>query len=620
MAYPTNARVPVQDRYWILGCNTLVSPTDIQQGAYYWSENIANRGGVIQTRPGKNLIFSLPGNRAQGIAIYRPFRQKEQLVWAVDGNVFYSIYPFTSYAQLPNVSFYQYSPIVTFCQARQGVQANLDGSLTVLPQPVDILMMQDGYTASAFYIASSSTGLLQSGHNKPAAPWYQCPTGLQMAYSGYRLWVCYDYLVYASDLFNPNSFTEQTYLAEASGFALPETCTGMLETPWADQLLCFTPFTITSLQSSITDRDSWQTTPNFQSIISKDYGSVSNFGCVNQFGLPWFFSEVGLVNLNEAMQAYRSSRINPQDMEMLRSKSNMSPDRSGICAVSFEDWLLYSVPSGSRFNRHTWIMDGAPQSQISQQAGPCWTGIWTGTYPVQYATGEIQDVPRCFEICYSCTPIKDSAGNSYQIHIFEDFCGRRTDNNNNYFDTPISCSFESRIFEVSQVGELSRFKYLEIDVVELVGDVAIQFYYAGIKAHYREMYTILLKAEEGSPGNTDTQASWAYQALATDTVFQTYKSQTRTVRTPDFSGNQFENDDCADTCPMESPYQLNIDKGFQILINWQGRMGIREMRIFVEPYPQPGVGACTQTEVGEVNVMSAIGCLPAPNVCLIPVP
>src|SRR5215471_11729736 len=119
MAYPQNGRTPVQDRYWILGTNSLVSPTDIAQGGYYWLENGVNRGGVMQTRPGRHLVFSLAGRRAQGICIYRPYRQKEQLVWAIDGQVFWSQYPFTTYAQIPGIQFYKDSPQVFFCQCRQ---------------------------------------------------------------------------------------------------------------------------------------------------------------------------------------------------------------------------------------------------------------------------------------------------------------------------------------------------------------------------------------------------------------------------------------------------------------------------------------------------------------------
>jgi hypothetical protein len=300
---------------------------------------------------------------------------------------------------------------------------------------------------------------------------------------------------------------------------------------------------------------------------------------------------------------------------MTRSKMNMSPLRSGICSVAFENWLLFSVPSGSRFNRHTWVMDGSPQAQLGSTAGPCFAGIWTGTFPVQFATGEVQDVPRCFELSYSCNPLEMPNGQLSHIAIWEDFIGRRTD----YLDTPISCSWETKIFEVSQIGELMRFRYAEIDIVELIGEVSLQIYYAGIKGHYRLCYEMVLNAEEGLPGSANFPI-WTYSGLATDTLIQTFRPQTRTVRTPDFSGNQFENDNCADTCEVESQYIHNVDKGFQLLFNWQGRMGIREVRLFIDTYPQPGTGLCTPTEVGEVNVVSAIGCLPPPKVCSIPVP
>jgi hypothetical protein len=483
--------------------------------------------------------------------------------------------------------------------------------------------MQDGYTASAFYTATSTTAPQQSGHNQAGAPWYQLPTGQMMVYSGSRLWVAYNETIYASDLLNPNSFTEGTYLAEADGFKLPESCTGLLETPGDPQsqsmpsLLAFTPFSVTGLQSGILDRTTWQNTPNFQIIVSKDYGSVSPFSPLQQFGQPWMFSEVGLVSFDMAYNQYRSSQVTPQDGEMLRSKMNMSPDRRGICAVNFENFMLVAVPSGSRWNRHCWVMDGSVASGMQgQQASPppAWVGIWTGTYPVQFATGEIQDVPRCFELSYACNPVVNSHGQTCNIMLWEDFIGRRVD----YNETPIACSWETKIFEVSQVGELSRFKYAEIDIVELIGNVTIQIYYAGIKGHYRLAYELLLSAEEGLPGNANYPI-WTSQGLTTDTLIQTFKPQTRTIRTPEFSGAKAENDNCADTCEVESKYIHNVDKGFQLLINWQGRMGIREVRLFVDAYPQAGIGQCTPSEEDKTNIVTAIGCLPPPKVCAIPV-
>jgi hypothetical protein len=554
------------------------------------------------------------------MCLYRPFRQKEQLVWAVDGAIYYSIYPFTTYQQVPNVSFYYDSPKVYFCQSRQAAQRNLNGTLTVLQDPVDMLLMQDGYTASAFYIANSSTRAAQAGHNQGGPPFYQCPVGTIMAYSGSRLWVVYENLVYASDLLNPNSFTEGTYLAEADGFALPEECTGMIEmraqpgTQITTQLLVFTPFTVTALQSGILDRTAWQNTTNFQQIVVPDYGSVSPFGVVNQFGLPWAYSEVGVVRLDQAFQTYQSSLMAPRDLEMLRSKDNLSPDRSGIAAVAFENWLLFSVPSGSRWNRHIWVMDGAPQSMISSDANPCWSGIWTGTFPVQFVSAEVQDVPRCFELSYSCAP--DQNGN--HIMIWEDFIGRRTDRLMQALETPISCSFETKIFEVSQVGELSRFKYAELDLIEILGDVSIQIYYAPIRGHYRRILELLVVAEEGLPGNEVTPL-WTYQGITTDTVFNTYRAQTRTIKTEEITGAASEEDGCSSTCGIETTYQHSVDKGFQLLINWQGRMAIRELRLFVETYPQPGIGTCSENEKPGINIVSAIGCLPPPKVCTIPV-
>jgi hypothetical protein len=613
MSYPNNARTPVQDRFWVEGCSTLQFPTDLAQGTYYWSENCVNRGGVIQTRPGRELLFTLPGKQAQGLSLYRPFRAKEQLVWAIDGLVYWSESPFTTYSKLKNVGFYPHSHQVFMCQAREEVMHNADGSITLLDQPIDVLILQDGFTASAFWDSKTSR------HMKGGAPFFEAPVGGPMAFSGNRLWIAQAETIFTSDLLAPRSYTERTYLAESDGFKLPEPCTGMLDTPASDALLAFSPFTITSLQSTILDRAQWQNTPDFQKIISKDYGSVSPFSAVNQFGLPWFFSEVGLLSLNEALQQYRSSRTNPQDGEMTRSKMNMSPQRDGICAVSFENWLLVAVPSGSRFNRHTWVMDGSPMALLGSQAGPCWVGIWTGTFPVQFATGEVEDVPRCFELSYSCSKATATDGSQSQIQLWELFTDPRADQAVAAKQTPIACSWETKMFEVSQTGELARFKYVEFDVVELYGEVDIQIYYAPIKGHYRKIYELHLSAEVGLPGNENFPL-YSYNGTATDTIMESFKPQTRTVRAPEISGSIDETDDCADSCAIESDYGHSVDKAFQILINWQGQMGIRELRLFLEPYPQPGIGTCTPTEVGETNILSAIGCFPPPVSCNFDVP
>src|SRR5258705_8227643 len=113
---------------------------------------------------------------------------------------------------------------------------------------------------------------------------------------------------------------------------------------------------------------------------------------------------------------------------------------------------------------------------------------------------------------------------------------------------------------------------------------------------------------------------FSYNSSAPDTILDSFKPQTRTVRVPEISGSLDETDQCADTCGIESDYEHNVDKGFQLLINWQGQMGIRELRLFVDPYPQPGIGTCTPSEIDKTNIVSAIGCLPPPVSCHFKVP
>jgi hypothetical protein len=51
-----------------------------------------------------------------------------------------------------------------------------------------------------------------------------------------------------------------------------------------------------------------------------------------------------------------------------------------------------------------------------------------------------------------------------------------------------------------------------------------------------------------------------------------------------------------------------IDKGFSILLEWRGRMGVREVRVVFDPDIAPGErGGCNKSEAGMVNAVNEAG-------------
>jgi hypothetical protein len=100
-------------------------------------------------------------------------------------------------------------------------------------------MMQDGVTRAAFWDGSISRHLNPTpstltdanGERLTQVGLDETFIGLWMKWSGNRLWVSRDGMLFASDIGNPLKFTEAQYLNEGRAFYLPGECTGMIETP-----------------------------------------------------------------------------------------------------------------------------------------------------------------------------------------------------------------------------------------------------------------------------------------------------------------------------------------------------------------------------------------------------
>ena len=371
-----------------------------------------------------------------------------------------------------------------------------------------------------------------------------------MAWAGNRLWVARGNQVFASDYGNPTKFIEAQYLAEGRAFYMPENVTGMVQPNSNAPLIIFGESTNTRIRADILDRTQWLSTSDFQ-ITDHNIGCAAGKSIVKSFGLTWWYSQAGLTNLNNALQLNNDSTYTYLDNTMAASKANMSPEYNGICAANIENYLLMSVPSGDRRNRHTWCMD---QLTIPG-GGSSWNSIWTGIRPVEFASGKVNGQERIF--CLS----EDYDGVN---RVWELMSPDRDDNGH-----PILCSVE---FKKHNNGDknLKRFRYTEYFLDEINGTVDLAGFYSSNRGAYKR---ILNKRIEATSGMFEVKPT-----VQLDTSMKEYRPQSRMIRTTE----PFQNQEDIDGDGIESKLPNFVDTAFSNLLVWSGDMGIKGYRTFID--------------------------------------
>jgi uncharacterized protein DUF5977 len=572
------------DGYWVAGIDSFSQPDKLGPGELVASMNTTCRGGVVQTRPGSATLLSIPGENIQGFTLFTPASGVPHQVIAIDGYVYVSAAPFAEYRRLPNIRFSITSRFVVFESCLKSTDYTADGELIFISKPYNVLLMQDGVTRAAFWDGSTSRhlnptpGTLEdsNGEHITQVGLDETYIGLWMKWSGNRLWVSRAGMLFASDIGNPLKFTEAQYINEGRAFYLPGDCTGMIETPEQDGLIVFTIENGTLFQTSIQDRTQWLSTPNFQKVVFSNIGCAAPLSLVKQYGLIWWFSPMGLINSDQAFSLNRSSRIDIQDNEMMCSKGNIGPDISGICACSYENYLLCSVPSGDVYNRHTWCLDQA----VFEGPLNAWNSYWTGWRPVQWAVGNVNGVQRVFFAS------KDYNG---CLKIWEANLPDRKDNG-----SPITCFAQFRQNDFGRPNQLKRFTYAELNLQEILGDVSVMVAVGGRKGGYTRVLTKEIAATEG--------------AIYGDTIYDInscmygHRPQTRIIRTQE----NVEPTRC-NKGGIEGLQPNDVDLTFGLLVAWSGRMGVAGYLAQSVVYEDQAAGNCEDDEVNP-NSLSEQGC------------
>lgn len=563
--------------FWTGGVNSLLHPSNAGKAQYVHGENIMIRGGVPQTRFGLDLKLAVPGERVQGIRLFTPTNALPVLVFAVDGLVYTSPYPYNTFVQLAGIRFSSFAERIVFQPCVKSIQRNPDGSLKNI-KPYRVLIMQDGVSRAAFWDGKTAR------HLNPDAPFRETPTGLWMAWSGTRLWIARDNHVFASDLADPLSNWETLYIAERDRFELPGDCTGLIETPDKSSLLAFSEDDTTAFQSSIRDRRLWTQTPDFQYTLIPGVGCIAGRSPVNSGGKTSWFSKNGWVDLNAAMFQQRDSDVSPRDSDMMRYKRNISHTSDRIAAVAFEQLTLLSVPSGDIWNAQTWVLDHGVIETLNESAPNSWASIWTGFRPVEWTKGSVLGQDRVFCACFD-----ETAFNGTRIHIWEAMLPDRQDRGNR-----IACQLQTPLQTFD--GSLQRFKYAEIEVNEILGNVSLKIFLTGSKGGFTEIYSGTFQAEEGCIGSV------GLEELENDTILENYIPQSRRFQTLEPSSQTTEGN-----LEAESAAPANIDTAFGLLFEWRGRMGVKSVKMFTVAAPDTKGGTGAGNEATAHNILTEEG-------------
>lgn len=542
------------------GLDSFSESLTLPAGKYSWAENMIVRGGVPQTRPGLRTRFKLPDGNFQGFTTYIPSRGLPQLIAFVSGIPFVSNFPYKNFQRIGGVQLSETAKRIYAVNTSKAVSRNPDGSLRLIT-PQSLLVAQDGLSPASYY--DGSTFQFSTGR-------YAIPQGTIMCWAGSRLWVARREKLFAGDIADPLAFAEQTFntLGGINFYMLPGPITGLTETPGVNLplLLAFTDSTTTTFRSDIRDRTIWNSVPDFQRKIFPHVGNVSQRSISSLGGTLYWYSAMGQTCLDTAQFNSQATKLSFMDNEMMRSKSRLGADLSGIASASFDNFLLTSVPHADKFNRHTWVLDAAEIALLSGDSNSTWASTWTGFRPVEYASVTIDGITRLF--CGSA----DADGHN---RVYEMFTEDRRDNG-----CDIPWALETRAYTAGTMDQ-KHFRYAEFLLSELSGIIDIAISWAGaLRGRWKRCSTPVLKADEGRVHATDV--------FEHDTPLYAFKKQSRLARTQDV--RDFP-EDALSSSGIEGPvYNVEptgtkeaIDTAFQFRVEGSGQCAIREFKVFMDP-------------------------------------
>lgn len=550
------------------------SPQMLGPTSMFMACNMLLRGGAPKTRPGFSTTFTLPPGNLQGMTSFKPSNGPWQLLWVIEGKLYFSKYPFVEYDVVPNITFNKQIRFITWQSTIQTFDYDSNGVLYPLPNPVNILIIQDGVSRAVSWTGgvakvlnpSASTRTDENGDIVTEPNRDETPIGTWMAWAGNRLWVAQDNILKASDYGIPTKFTETLYLNEGRALYMPESITGMVQPSYQTPLIVFGQNTMTFIRADVLDRTQWSTVQDFQR-SEFGLGCISGRSITKMAGMVWWYAAGGVINLNAGLQTFNDSKSTYLDAAMLASKYNLSAIKDGICGVSFENYLLMSVPSGSLKNRHTWVADMITGELL-------WNGYWTGIYPVEYAKIYIDGTERLYAASV------DEGGVN---RIWELFQQDRTDNG-----CAITGFAQTRYFSF-ETEDRKRFSHIDLWSCEMENTVDLTVFFNGVRGNYQRLLTKRLEAPQGN-----IVSGHIYQDG--DILFDTVP-QSRFMITSEAPAQS----DCPSCLAGPATDAYYIDRAFGATIVFSGVFGFEFLRVFgYKGDIEAGQGRCEQNETEQI--------------------
>lgn len=572
MAAPNQPPSSVVQLSFSGGMASHVDPVQIGEKRYRASYNMLNRGGFLSTRPGNRWVttFQKPSDghfsRAQGLCHFKTLEGSDHLLVAIDGAIYHSPYPFENFTALP-LRLREDAPEVWFAVCEQSVKTNEDGSISLI-DPKRVVVIQDGL----------STPIVWDGGE--ATQDYDIPQGTCMAFSGNRLWVASGAELYASDIGDPTAFDETTYIGVGGSFLFPLRITAVAELASEGNLVVWTSGSMHTVMSSVRDRSTWRSIPNFMQVVSPTIGCVGQRSVTQQYGNLWWMSRDGLMSYDYATATRITSKLFLMDSEMAVSKEHLPRDLSGVALGWFGNFLMVSVPYGGFLNRHTWVMDGTPMESVSSTTGssPVWSSIWTGTNPSAWVCGMIGGGTRCYHL---------SADEDGRCSVWESFSDLPDDSG-----VPISWAVETRGFTIDG---FSRYEVRTADFRfgKVRGDLDLAVFIAPSQhGQYTKILTHSAHAEVAPYDTTTvfTEGSTMFRGEAAGQFREFRTQQPRSSFTLPCDPTKIEG----------SPGR---DSSFSFLVAGVGKCNLTGMRVITLPDSENHDGRCTDADGPELRAL-----------------
>ena len=601
----TEKNFPELPTGWALGVDSFSSPLLPRQGFVRWCENAANKAGLWQTRPGYLTALELsttdgtspffqwwsaassPLLLPQGFCLFTPTNGNPFAVIAVSGTVWTAPVntdgSLGALAQLANVVFSPNAQQVVFCNTLQ-TQTVVDGVPETPCAARNILIMQDGGSRSCFWDGTTSGSsnpnkkivVLPDGNTTYPADFNQTRIGQWMAWSGNRLFLSLGPQVFASDLGDPLHFTEELILDSTPVINFPSPVTGMTDRGTSgnvnSQAIIFTEDQTWALWSGVQQRipdptngyPGWAGTPNFFTKIFAGTGCVAGKTIINHRGIIYWLSAGGLVSFDSINTVTSSQNLPAINYEEAYANFLASSNQQTACAGAFQSYLLFSLgggptTAGQTVNSGTQVLDRQPLPVTPQEVNS-WQGVWTGISPVEWASGNMFGIPRCYALSF------DQDGT---LRVYQAFQGNRADNGQ-----PIPWSVETPLHQMNGIFDVQNLLYGRAFLQNVLGNLKMQWLWKGTRGEWHEWFLDENAAPapltvSATPGSLLTPIPAFNPAVgATTPLPLTFQSQVRDIKSPNLRG-----DDGDGSSLVEANGELvdSKDRAFGITFQFLGR-------------------------------------------------